>query len=84
MKVGYDSNYFLRAPSEGRLSAYRLRITQRSPCRPSACSELRHATTNPDFTRGAYVSYNELIATDSQYSSELRINAIWTLARISL
>ena len=26
-EVGYDSNYFLRAPSEDPLSAYRLRIT---------------------------------------------------------
>jgi len=73
-EVGYDSNYFLRAPSETPLSAYRLRVTpsitlstlgvQRSqangtPYRPSVT-----------FRGGAYLSYNELIATDSKYSSE--------------
>jgi len=67
-EVGYDSNYFLRSKEEAPLSAYRLRVTpsitlstlgkQRTPVQPSVT-----------FRGGAYLSYNELIATDSKYSS---------------
>src|SRR5450755_785392 len=73
-EVGYDSNYFLRAPQEDPLAAYRLRVTpsislatlgaQRaeggSPAGPAPIT----------FRGGAYVSYNELIAADSAHSSD--------------
>ena len=70
-EVGYDSNYFLRAPSEVPLSAYRLRIT---PSITLATLGKQRTGDGPQpsvvFRGGAYVSYNELIATDSQYKSE--------------
>jgi len=72
-EVGYDSNYFLRAPSEDPLSAYRLRITPSitlstlGPQRTQAAGGWRPSVT---FRGGAFVSYNELIATDSKYKSE--------------
>jgi len=75
-EVGYDSNYFLRAPSEDPLSAYRLRITpsisvstlgqQRRDGQASAAGPAPLT-----FRGGAYVSYNELFASDSSHSSEL-------------
>jgi len=74
-EVGYDSNYFLRAPSETPvLSAYRLRVTPSISL--STLGEQRSrggAAAQPSvvFRGGAYASYNELIATDSKYSSEL-------------
>ncbi|MEO6600049.1 MAG: hypothetical protein ABIQ16_09275 [Polyangiaceae bacterium] len=74
-EVGYDSNYFLRAPSESPLAAYRLRITpsislatlgpQRRDNGPSTA--VRAPLT---FRGGAYASFNELIAADSAHSSE--------------
>jgi len=73
-EVGYDSNYFLRAPQEDPLSAYRLRITpsitlstlgaQRTQANGSPAHQ------NLTFRGGAYLSYNELIATDSKHQSE--------------
>jgi hypothetical protein len=73
-EVGYDSNYFLRAPSETPLSAYRIRVTPSITL--STLSQQRiqggsGAAVRPSvmFRGGAYVSYNELIATDSKYSS---------------
>ncbi len=75
-EVGYDSNYFLRAPSEVPvLSAYRLRITPSitlatlGPQRREAAGGSRQSQTLT-FRGGLYLSYNELIATDSKYSSE--------------
>jgi hypothetical protein len=75
-EVGYDSNYFLRAPEENPIAAYRLRVTpsislatlgaQRreglSPAGPAPVS----------FRAGAYAAYNELIAADSKHSSQVR------------
>src|SRR5450432_1345239 len=74
-EVGYDSNYFLRAPSEDPLAAYRLRITpsislatlgpqRREGLSPSGTGVLL-------FRGGAYVSYNELIAADPAHSTEM-------------
>jgi len=74
-EVGYDSNYFLRASSEDPLSAYRLRVTPSITL--STLSQQRIAggsgmPVRPSvmFRGGAYVAYNELIATDSKYQSE--------------
>jgi hypothetical protein len=69
-EVGYDSNYFLRASSETPLSAYRLRVTPSITL--STLNGQRAPGIKPSLTfrGGAYVSYNELIATDSKYSSE--------------
>jgi hypothetical protein len=75
-EVGYDSNYFLRAPQEPPvLAAYRLRITPSislstlGPQRQQGMSPAGPAVLQ--FRGGAYVSYNELIAADSKYSSEM-------------
>jgi hypothetical protein len=61
----------LRAPSEVPLSAYRLRIT---PSITLATLGRQRTGEGPQpsviFRGGAYVSYNELIATDSKYKSE--------------
>ena len=73
-EVGYDSNYFLRAPSEDPLAAYRLRVTPSislatlGPQRREGSGP--HAAQSAIFRGGAYVSYNELIAADSAHSSE--------------
>jgi len=73
-EVGYDSNYFLRAPSEDPLAAYRLRITPSislatlGPQRREGAGPQVQSVT---FRGGAYASYNELIAADSKHSSEL-------------
>ncbi|HYP97741.1 MAG TPA: hypothetical protein VER96_03635 [Polyangiaceae bacterium] len=73
-EVGYDSNYFLRAPSETPLSAYRLRVTPSITLSTLglARTQANGAPYHPSvtFRGGAYLSYNELIATDSKYSSE--------------
>jgi hypothetical protein len=75
-EIGYDSNYFLRAPEENPIAAYRLRVT------PSISLETlgaeRREGLSPagpaplQFRAGAYVAYNELIAADSKYSSDVR------------
>jgi hypothetical protein len=72
-EVGYDSNYFLRSPGEDPLSAYRLRITPSitlstlGPQRTLGTGDRRTVPPSVIFRGGAYVSYNELIATDSKY-----------------
>jgi len=70
-EVGYDSNYFLRASSETPLSAYRLRVTPSITLSTLSGQRGGGVTVRPSviFRGGAYVSYNELIATDSKYSS---------------
>jgi len=79
-EVGYDSNYFLRsgtvneAVQEPTLAAYRLRITPSFSV--ATLGQQRRENSGPNaaptavFRGGAYVSYNELIAADSAYSSE--------------
>ena len=73
-EAGYDSNYFLRAPSEDPLASYRLRVTPSislttlGPQRRDGNGSM--APTALTFRGGAYVSYNELIAADSKHSSE--------------
>ncbi|HYQ25838.1 MAG TPA: hypothetical protein VER04_01425, partial [Polyangiaceae bacterium] len=62
----------LRAPEEGVLSAYRLRIT---PSITLATLGQQRTQGGPQpskvtFRGGAYLAYNELIATDSKYKSE--------------
>lgn len=74
-EVGYDSNYFLRAPSEVPLSAYRLRVTPSITLTTLGTQRREGANGAPPqptvtFRGGAYVAYNEIIATDSKYSSE--------------
>lgn len=74
-EVGYDSNYFLRAPSEDPLAAYRLRVTP-SISLATLGPQRREGTGAParsslTFRGGAYASYNELIAADSKHSSEM-------------
>ena len=75
-EVGYDSNYFLRAPSETPLSAYRLRVTPSITLSTLSQQRLQGGANAPAvqpsviFRGGAYVAYNELIATDSKHSSE--------------
>jgi len=74
-EVGYDSNYFLRAPSEDPLAAYRFRITP-SLSLATLGPQRREGAATPVpapliFRAGAYASYNELIAADSAHSSEL-------------
>lgn len=75
-EVGYDSNYFLRAPAEDPLAAYRLRVTPSisvstlgAQRREGAMSAAGPAPLT--FRGSAYVSYNELIAADSAHSSEM-------------
>jgi len=73
-EVGYDSNYFLRAPSEDPLSAYRLRATL-SGTLSTLGVQRREANGAPGsqsvtLRSGAYLSYNELIAANSKYSSQ--------------
>jgi hypothetical protein len=74
-EVGYDSNYFLRAPEEHPIAAYRLRVTpsitlatlgaqRREGLSPAGPAPL-------EFRAGAYAAYNELIAADSKYSSQM-------------
>jgi len=74
-EVGYDSNYFLRAPSENPLSAYRLRVTPSFTVSTLSQQRIQGGSGAPvqqslTFRGGAYLSYNELIATDSKHSSE--------------
>jgi len=74
-EVGYDSNYFLRAPSEDPLSAYRLRVTPSITLSTLSPQRIERGNGPPVkqslmFRAGAYVSYNELIATDSKHQSE--------------
>jgi len=74
-EVGYDSNYFLRAKEENPIAAYRFRVTpsitletlgqqRREGLTPSVQAPLQ-------FNAGAYASYNELVAADSKYSSQV-------------
>jgi hypothetical protein len=73
-EVGYDSNYFLRAPAEDPLAAYRIRVTPSislSTLGPQRRDAAGGTPTNVTFRGGAYASYNELIAADSAHSSEL-------------
>jgi hypothetical protein len=71
-QVGYDSNYFLRAPSEDPLAAYVLRVTPSISL--STLGAQRGGGAVPAssviFRGGAYASFNELIAADSAHSSD--------------
>ena len=71
-EVGYDSNYFLRAPSENPLSAYRIRVTPSITLSTLGTQRRTQGggATTVTFRGGAYVAYNELIAADSKYQSE--------------
>ncbi|HTA93838.1 MAG TPA: hypothetical protein VK745_29880 [Polyangiaceae bacterium] len=75
-QVGYDSNYFLRAPQENPIAAYRLIITpsisletlgaqRRDGLSPAGPAPLQ-------FRANAYVGYNELVAADSKYSTQVQ------------
>jgi len=72
-EAGYDSNYFLRSPEENPLSAFRLRVTPSITASTLGLQRTQATQSRPTklmFRGGAYLSYNELIATDSKYSSE--------------
>lgn len=71
-EVGYDTNYFQRAHSEGVIDAYRLRLTPSLSL--STLGPQRSGSSDPgaiSFRGTAYAAYNELIAADSQYSDEV-------------
>ncbi|MEP7050377.1 MAG: hypothetical protein ABJB12_08500 [Pseudomonadota bacterium] len=74
-ELGYDSNYFLRAPSEDPLSAFRIRVTPAISLSTLGPQRRENGAPAPPsdvaFRAGAYVSYNELIATDSKHQSEM-------------
>ncbi|MCA9597073.1 MAG: hypothetical protein KC776_27350 [Myxococcales bacterium] len=74
-EFGYDSNYFQRADDEKPIvSMLRLRVTPHLTL--STLGQQRRgqqgnaAPPTLNFRAGVFASYNELIATDSQYSSE--------------
>jgi hypothetical protein len=75
-ELGYDSNYFLRASEEDPLSAYRIRITPSITLstlgqqRTQGGGDKRSTQPSVTFRGGAYLAYNELIATDSKHQSE--------------
>lgn len=73
-EVGYDSNYFLRAPSEDPLSAFRIRVTPSISLSTLGLQRTAGRTgqvpAKVAFRGGAYLSYNELIATESKHQSE--------------
>ncbi|HET7545359.1 MAG TPA: outer membrane beta-barrel protein [Polyangiaceae bacterium] len=72
-EVGYDSNYFLRAKEEDPLSAFRIRITPSITLSTLGMQRREGTGSQPTkvmFRGGAYVSYNELIATESKHQSE--------------
>src|SRR5450432_3259515 len=64
-EVGYDSNYFRRAPEEDPIAAYRLRVTPSISL--ATLGAARREGLSPAgpapvmFRAGAYVSYNELV-----------------------
>ncbi|HEY4106848.1 MAG TPA: hypothetical protein VGM44_23265, partial [Polyangiaceae bacterium] len=77
-EVGYDSNYFLRAKDDAIgpvISAYRLRVTPSISL--ATLGQERQLGISPagpaplQFRAGAYASYNELIAADSRYSTQV-------------
>jgi hypothetical protein len=75
-EVGYDSNYFLRAPSENPVDALRLRVTPSLSL--STISQLRREAEGGGgelpkvtFRAGAAATYNEFIATKSENSDAL-------------
>jgi hypothetical protein len=75
-EFGYDSNYFQRSgdDDEPTISAFRLRVTPSISL--STLGERRRGAapgTPPmlNFRASAYAGYNELIATDSEYSDEV-------------
>src|SRR5206468_2561080 len=74
-EVGYDSNYFLRSSEEDPLSAYRIRVTPSITLSTLGMQRTQgHDGQAPQpsvtFRGGAYLAYNELIATDSKHQSE--------------
>ncbi|HWZ90144.1 MAG TPA: hypothetical protein VNW92_14875 [Polyangiaceae bacterium] len=77
-EVGYDSNYFLRDSEHEQpvVAAYRLRVTPSiSLSTLGAQRRLGLSPAGPAplaFSAGAYVAYNELIAADSKYATQVR------------
>jgi hypothetical protein len=72
---GYDSNYFLRAPSETPVDSLRIRVTPSLSL--STITQQRREGDGPSelpkvtFRAGAAATYNEFIATQSAHSSEM-------------
>ncbi len=74
-EVGCDSNYCACARRRLPLSAYRLRVTPSITLSTLSLQRIQGGSAPPVrpsvmFRGGRHVSYNELIATDSKYSSE--------------
>lgn len=73
-EFGYDSNYFQRADDEEPiLSALRLRITPSLTLSTLGPARRGEGAAPPtlNFRAGVYFSYNELFATDSDFSEEV-------------
>jgi len=72
-EVGYDSNYFLRAPSEPPIiDEFRIRVTPSLSL--STLSPQRTEGSEPpkvNFRAGLSATYNEFFATQSQYSDQV-------------
>lgn len=68
-EFGYDSNFFRSSENEEIVDVFRVRITP-SLSLSTLGSARRNAATPPSltFNAGAYASYNEFIAADSEYS----------------
>ncbi len=72
-EAGYDSNYFLRAPSEDPLAVYRFRITP-SLSVATLGTQRREGSTTPTqltFRASTYAAFNQLVAADSKHSDEV-------------
>src|SRR5260221_5058589 len=77
-EFGYDSNYFLRAPSENPIDTFRLRLTPSislatiGPQRREAEGGTPAEPPKVAFRAGVAASYSEFIATKSQNADTLR------------
>ncbi|MEO7037263.1 MAG: hypothetical protein ABI548_25130 [Polyangiaceae bacterium] len=72
-EVGYDSNYYLRAPSEDPIAVYRFRVTP-SASLSTLGPQRRNAGAAPPtliFRTDFYAALNAIVAADSKHSSEV-------------
>jgi hypothetical protein len=73
-EVGYDSNYYLRAPSEDPLAVYRFRVTPSaslSTLGPQRRGAAGGAPPSLLFRTDFYAAFGAMIAADSKHSSEV-------------
>lgn len=68
-ELGYDSNYFLRAPVEDPIAVYRFRVTP-SISLATLGQQRREGADGPPtqltFRASAYAAFNQLVAADSK------------------